>query len=285
MRIADASLLVCPRTGSPLTWDGTNLELCLADGHLRTADAATAWPVVDGLPRLYDEALLKGTDRLMRHIHDHLPRAHRPLLRAALPLLQGGGSERVLREALLEQLRLGELAAGAERPARLLEVGVGTGVNVPLLRAALPGGLRAELWGTDLSETLLHRCAGRWQHNPMAEQAKLLLADPHRLPFADGVFDRVFHVGGLGRFDDPRRVLAEMYRVVVPGGRVVVVGKRVDPHEAQAPMFDAAYRLLTLHEPDVPLDSLTLPEGASDIVVEQVSRFFFVLGMRRPSGA
>ncbi|RME26533.1 MAG: methyltransferase domain-containing protein [Deltaproteobacteria bacterium] len=283
MRIADTRILACPRTGAPLHWDGTNLELHLVDGELRAADGGAVWPVVDGLPRLFDEARLKGTDRLMRHIHDRLPRAHRPLLRVALPLLQGGGTERVLREALLEHLRLGRLAGDGTTPTRLLEVGIGAGDNVPVLRAALPGGLRAELWGTDLSETLLRRCAGRWGHNPLAEQARLVLADPHYLPFADGVFDRVFHVGGLGRFDDPSRVLAEMFRVVRPGGRVVIVGKRVDPREPQAPMFEAAYRLLTLHEPEVPLDTLTLPDGAVDVIDEQVSRFFFLLGLGRPA--
>lgn len=283
MHIADTALLVCPETGSALTWDGTNLELSLADGTLTSQDGSQVWPVVDGLPRLYRDADLRGTDRLTRHIHDRLPRVHRPLLRLGLPILQGGGTEHSLREATLEALRLGELTDRPGRPARILEIGIGEGAHVPLVRAALPGGLQAEQWGVDLSETLLHRCRAHWRHNPFDEQAHLVLADAHRLPFPDASFDRTFHVGGLGRFDDPQRVLEEMVRVTAPGGRVVVIGKRLDDKEEPAPAIVAAFRLLTMHEPTVPIDRLQLPAGVEQVVGEQVSRFFSCWSMRRAS--
>jgi len=273
--IADTRQLACPWTGQPLSWSGTNLELSLADGALTSADGSQVWPVRDGLPLLYREAELRGTDRLMRHIHDRLPRAHRPLLRLGLPLLQGGGTESRLRDATLEALRLGELRARADRPARILELGIGEGDHVPLVRAALPGGLEAEHWGVDLSTTLLHRCRERWSRDPLREQARLLVADAHHLPFPDRSFDRVFHVGGLGRFDDPQRVLGELLRVTAPGGRVVVVGKRLDPREEAAHPVQAAYRLLTVHEPEVLPQALSVPADLERVVVEQVSRFFF----------
>ncbi|MCB9778894.1 MAG: class I SAM-dependent methyltransferase [Alphaproteobacteria bacterium] len=282
MRVADTRLLACPRTGRPLRYQGTNLELSLADGALVGDDDGPRWPVVDGFPQLFDEQALRGTDRLMRHIHDRIPRAHRPFLRALLPLLQGGGTESGLRDATLELLRLDRLRADGDRPARILEVGVGEGQHVPLVHACLPATVRAELWGVDLSETLLRRCRERWQNNPFDEQARLVLADAHHLPFPDGSFDRVFHVGGLGRFADPQQVLDELARVCAPGGRVVVVGKRLDPVESQAPPFQAAYRLLTMHEPDVDSARLRLPDGATDVVDEQVSRFFAGLAFSLP---
>lgn len=281
MRIADTRLLVCPLSQKPLRWEGTNLELTLVDGTLQEPDTGRAWAVVDGLPRLFDEANLKGTDRLLRHIHDGLPAAHRPLLRVGLPLLQGGGTEAALNEALLEQLRLGELERRSDRPVRILEIGVGTGTQIDQVRAALPGGLHAEYWGVDLSETLLRRCRQRWSGHALLETASLVVADAHALPFPDGSFDRVFHVGGFGRFDDPGRVLAEMARVAAPQARVVVIGKRLDPREEQAPFFQAAYRLLTLHEPEVPVERLPLPAGTTKVAEEQLSRFFFVFGLRR----
>ncbi len=282
MRIQDTHLLVCPVNRQRLHWEGTNLELFLSDGALRTEDGAASWPVVDGLPHLYREEDLKGTDRLMRHIRDRLPPVHRPLLRAGLPLLQGGGTERALRDATLEHLRLGALRPRGDRPARVLEVGIGTGVHLPLIAASVAGSVRAEVWGTDLSETLLRRCRERWKHDPFDEKARLLLADAHHLPFPDQSFDRVFHVGGLGRFDDPQAVLDEMFRVLAPGGRLVVVAKRLDTREEQAPLFQRTFQLLTVHEPEVPPERLVIPDGAVDVVEEQVSRFFYVLGFRRP---
>ncbi|MCK6503080.1 class I SAM-dependent methyltransferase [Myxococcota bacterium] len=280
MRIADTATMVCPVTGQALRWQGTNLELLLAEGNLESADGAQRWPVVDGLPRMVREGELRGTDRLSRHIHDRLPRAHRPVLRLGLPVLQGGGSEAALRRALIEGLRLGELAGGDPRP-RLLEVGIGEGTNLPALRAALPEGLGAELWGVDLSEVLLKRCRERWRHQPFAEHSRLLVADAHRLPFPGGCFDRVFHMGGLGRFDDPARVLAELARVTRPGGLVVVVGKRLDRREAPAPAVQAAFRLLTVHEPEVDLEALPVPAGTVVEQAGQVSRFFAMLSLRR----
>lgn len=280
MRIADTATMACPVTGQALRWLGTNLELLLAEGSLESADGSQRWPVVDGLPRMVREGELKGTDRLSRHIHDRLPRAHRPLLRWGLPVLQGGGSEAALRGALIEALRLGELGGGGARP-RLLEVGVGEGTNLPALRAALSPGLAAELWGVDLSEVLLQRCRERWRHQPFEEHARLLVADAHRLPFPAGCFDRVFHMGGLGRFDDPARVLEELVRVTRPGGLVVVIGKRLDRREAPAPAVQAAFRLLTLHEPEVDVQTLPVPAAASVELVAQVSRFFAMLVLRR----
>lgn len=278
MRIADTRLLVCPRSGGPLAWEGTNLELTLADGILRAADGGS-WPVVDGIARLYRDEDLRGTDRLIRHIHDQLPPGHRPLARLGLPLLQGGGTEAALLRTTLHHLRLDALRPPAGRPARLLEVGVGTGVHLPLVRAAL-GATPHEYWGVDLSEGLLRRCRQRFVNPAMDQPPRLLLADAHRLPFPADTFDRVFHVGGLGRFDDPARVLAELLRVLVPGGRVAVIGKRLDPREEQAPLIQAAYRLLTVHEPEV---AVAPPPGAVDVAEEQVSRFFYALTYGKPA--
>lgn len=277
MRIADTALLRCPTTGSPLRWKGTNLELMLADGELRSSDGSRVWPVVDGIPRLCRDEEVGAVDLRMRHIHDRLPRAHRPVLRLALPLLQGGGSESALQTATREALNLDHLGPGA----RVLEVGVGEGGNLPWLTAAVPDG--AEIWGLDLSEVLLRRCRERWAAHPFREQARLLMADAHRLPFADGTFDRVFHLGGLGRFQDPARVLAEMVRVTAPGGFAVLVGKRLDPREPASPPVSAAFRLLTLWEPEVPLSSLSTPPGAASVEEQQVSRFFASLTIHKGS--
>lgn len=50
----------------------------------------------------------------------------------------------------------------------------------------------------------------------------LCLAPEHRLPFAEGVFDRVFLLHALEEADSPKQVLREAWRVLAPEGRIVV---------------------------------------------------------------
>ena len=50
----------------------------------------------------------------------------------------------------------------------------------------------------------------------------LARAPEHRLPFADGVFDRIVVLHTLEEADSPRRVLREVWRVLAPEGRVIV---------------------------------------------------------------
>ena len=71
------------------------------------------------------------------------------------------------------------------------------------------------------------------------------VADLYRLPFADATFDAVFANGVLMHLGEPMRALAEMRRVLRPGG---VVGVR-DPDFATAllvPMTDVLERWLEL---------------------------------------
>jgi|SRR5437773_11463072 len=50
----------------------------------------------------------------------------------------------------------------------------------------------------------------------------LLEADALRLPFRDGSFDRVMSICAIEHFDDGPRSLAEMARVLTPGGELVM---------------------------------------------------------------
>ena len=48
------------------------------------------------------------------------------------------------------------------------------------------------------------------------------LAEETALPFMNALFDRVLIVHGLEESDDPARMLAEVWRVLAPNGRVVI---------------------------------------------------------------
>jgi ubiquinone/menaquinone biosynthesis C-methylase UbiE len=169
-------------------------------------------------------------------------------------------------------------------PVRVLDVGIGTGSDLPWIRAALPPGLPVEVWGVDLSAGMLAICRRRLRHTP-DPSVRLLLADVHALPFPDATFDRVLHVGALNSFRDPAAALAEMARVARPGAPIVIVDERLDPDGAHTLAHRAAFRLVCFYRPYPPDPRGLLPAGATDVVVEQIGRFFFCMRFSRPAPA
>jgi len=112
--------------------------------------------------------------------------------------------------AILERLGLGPwrlwLAEGAS--GRTLDLGCGTGRNLPLL----PAGARAV--GVDPCAQSLGRARRR------APAALLVQARAEALPFRDGAFDTVASGLVLCSVLDPPAAAAEMLRVLAPGGSV-----------------------------------------------------------------
>ena len=114
------------------------------------------------------------------------------------------------RDALLVSaaLRLGE---------RVLDVACGTGLVT--LRAAELVGTTGAVVGTDLSETMVQTT--RAEAALRGIDVQVLHMNAERLEFPDASFDIALCALGLMYVPDPRRALAEMLRVVKPGGRVV----------------------------------------------------------------
>jgi ubiquinone/menaquinone biosynthesis C-methylase UbiE len=225
---------------------------------------------------MYEDAEVRGTDRLMRVIYDRLAALHDPAVAVALPLC-GSGFEETMRRRYLERLEL----EGLEGPVRILEVGVGTGANVVRIHEAMGRRWgRVEYWGLDLAEGMLQRCVRRLEKRGI--EASLLLGDAHFLPFEDASFDRVFHIGATNNFSDPDRAMREMARVAKPGTPIVVVDERLDPNRRNTLYHRALYRLVTFYDWE-PRDPVTmLPPEAIDVLDEQIARFFYCLTFRMP---
>ncbi len=284
MTLDDARTLACPACRGPLEFEGTLADDELSSGALCCTRCVRRWPVRDGLPRLVDEARVPRADRFMRALYDWLAPLHDPITRALFPPLQGT-SERAARDGYMPRLALGDLRPpdGGE-PLRVLEVGVGAGANLPLLERDLPRDLDVELWGLDLSDGMLGRCRRRLAHHP-GRPMRLLVADAHVLPFPDASFDRVFHVGGIGGYGDPRRGLAEMARVARPDTPIVVVDEQLDPAHRDSSFHRVAFRVLTFYSAASISPVAQLPPGATAVVSEQVSRYYYCLTFRMPRPA
>jgi ubiquinone/menaquinone biosynthesis C-methylase UbiE len=107
------------------------------------------------------------------------------------------------------QRQLRSRVAG-EASGRVLEIGAGTGFNFPYY------GERASVVATEPNPEMLRRAEPRAREHGIDLQA----APAERLPFEDGSFDTVVATGVFCSVDDPGRALAEVHRVLRPGGEL-----------------------------------------------------------------
>ena len=268
---AELVLLRCPECRG---------QLAAAAGAVRCADCRAIWPLRDGTPVLYREAWVKGPDKVLRLFYDGVPRLHDPAVRFGLPLWQLGGTEEQIRRGYLRRLRLGELPR--DRPVRLLEVSVGSGANIARVRQWPGCPAQLDYYGLDLSAGMLRLCRQRLTATGAAP-VQLVQGDAHALPFADAAFDCVLHVGGIGGFRDPARALAEMCRVAKAGAQVVVVDEQLDPKRRHGLWPRLWFRALTFYDDRPHCPTEALPPGVTDVVEEQLSRFYYGLSFRAPA--
>ncbi|HET9640347.1 MAG TPA: class I SAM-dependent methyltransferase [Allosphingosinicella sp.] len=106
-----------------------------------------------------------------------------------------------------------------ERDDWVLEVGFGGG---GLLRSLLLG-TRGEVFGADLSETLIARARGRFARDVRRGRLHLLRASVESLPLPPETVTRTVSVNSLYFWPDPAAALAELARVTKPGGRLAIV--------------------------------------------------------------
>src|SRR6476469_6849838 len=99
---------------------------------------------------------------------------------------------------------------------RVLEVGVGTGINVDLYPAD------CAVTGIDLSSSMLEKARERVARKGV-RNVRLLRMDAENLKFGDDTFDIVYAPYVISVVPDPVAVALEMRRVCRPGGRIVIL--------------------------------------------------------------
>jgi phosphatidylethanolamine/phosphatidyl-N-methylethanolamine N-methyltransferase len=100
---------------------------------------------------------------------------------------------------------------------RVLEVGVGTGLALPLYRPDL------DVVGIDLSREMLLKAQEKVGEQALAHVHGLLEMDAENMAFASGSFDIAVAMFTASVVPDAKKLFAEMSRVVRPGGHLLFV--------------------------------------------------------------
>jgi phosphatidylethanolamine/phosphatidyl-N-methylethanolamine N-methyltransferase len=105
---------------------------------------------------------------------------------------------------------------GIQSRDSVLEVGIGTGLNLPLYPAA------CHLTGIDLSQEMLDKAVERVQTLAMPN-VRLKVMDATSMDFGDDEFDKALATYTISAVPDPVAALREMKRAVKPNGVIVIL--------------------------------------------------------------
>jgi demethylmenaquinone methyltransferase / 2-methoxy-6-polyprenyl-1,4-benzoquinol methylase len=107
----------------------------------------------------------------------------------------------------------------AAKPRRILDVATGTAdLAIAALRAD-----PEHITGVDISEGMLSVGRQKLTERHLTDRITLLQGDSEALDFADNSFDAIMAAYGVRNFEHLDKGLAEMYRVLKPGGKLVVL--------------------------------------------------------------
>jgi len=126
--------------------------------------------------------------------------------------LMSGGLHRIWKMFTIAQ-------AGVRPGFKVLDIAGGTGdLSKEFVKQAGPTG---EVWLTDINESMLR--VGRDRLLNQGIITPTMLCDAEHIPFPDNYFDRVTVAFGLRNMTHKDEALAEMRRVLKPGGKLLVL--------------------------------------------------------------
>lgn len=171
------------------------------------------------------------------------------------------------RRAVLEALKL--------RPGdRVLEVGVGTGISLPLY----PRDVR--ITGIDVSREMLEKARARVARAKLKNIDALLEMDAEAMAFPDASFDKVVAMYVVSVVPRPAKLLEELHRVCRPDGDIFIVNH----FQSDNPIIGGVERALAGFSSQIgfnpDLDLRQLVPGAQNGDVQRVNFFWRMVRLR-----
>jgi ubiquinone/menaquinone biosynthesis C-methylase UbiE len=165
-------------------------------------------------------------------------------------------------------------AANIQIGDRILDIGTGTGILLPMLRQAV--GEKHKIIALDLAFNMVRRAYRRFGH-----LCNCVQGDAHLLPLKNCSFDKVMCFSSFPHFTDRTRALTEISRCLKSRGRVII------GHSAGRDAVNRVHR-----EIGGAVEGDTLPEekkmlvlmtkaGFVDVSILEEDDIYLVLGMKR----
>src|SRR6202000_517501 len=102
---------------------------------------------------------------------------------------------------------------------RVLEVGIGTGISLPLYAP------HVRIFGTDISEAMLKKAKKRAAELKLGNVEGLAVMDAEKLEFPDNSFDVVMAQYVVTAVPNPEAAMDEFARVLRPGGEIILLSR------------------------------------------------------------
>lgn len=134
-------------------------------------------------------------------------------------------------QGLLARAQRESVAAACACGRDILEIGVGTGLTLPYFERD------RRVVGADLSLDMLRVARAKVESQGLDHVRGLMVMDACRLGFADNSFDAVTAQFVITLVPDPEQALAEMDRVLRPGGEIVIASRLVGEGGFAAPFW------------------------------------------------
>jgi phosphatidylethanolamine/phosphatidyl-N-methylethanolamine N-methyltransferase len=149
---------------------------------------------------------------------------------------------------------------------RVLEVGVGTGINAVLYPRD------CTVTGIDLSSSMLEKAHERIARKGV-RNVRLLEMDAAALKFADDSFDIVYAPYVISVVPDPVAVTREMHRVCRPGGRIIILNHFRSKSRVGAWLerMIAPFTLYLGFKSDLDLPAFLVQAGLKPVSIEKVN--------------
>jgi phosphatidylethanolamine/phosphatidyl-N-methylethanolamine N-methyltransferase len=149
---------------------------------------------------------------------------------------------------------------------RILEVGVGTGINTSLYPS------KCHVTGVDLSSSMLEKARERVAREGL-RNVRLLDMDAQSLTFAEDSFDIVYAPYLVSVVPDPVQVAREMRRVCRPGGKIIILNhfRSANPVLSR---LERAISPFTVHigfKSDLDLPAFLAQAGLEPVSIEKVN--------------
>jgi ubiquinone/menaquinone biosynthesis C-methylase UbiE len=207
MKLSSLTITCCPFCRGAVSPQEPPGGDALTDEMLACESCRKTFAIEHGIPRFIRTEELIGSNKKHEKLNNLFSHICTPATKLMFAVC--GGEDKARRECLDRLERCPE--------GRILEIGIGTGDNLPYLVKRMGGG---QLYGLDISRSMLHYCEQNLRKWNM--QAELFLGEAEHLPFKDRTFDAIYHLGAINFFTDQKGAIQEMIRVAKPGTKIVI---------------------------------------------------------------